>query len=327
MASSIPKELQRASILHSLITDNISEIFRKTPENPLKYTEIYAEVEQRIRNILKKDGDLQAGLAFPVGISVNHVAAHDSCLGSPDERFVLPSDIIKLDVGIHNSGYIIDCARTFVKSPRFEQWNPLIEATKEATTSVIRDIRPDSRIIEISGQIQEIIGSFEISGASIQGMVGIGGHNLKPYIVHAGQLIPCRTKGTPGSGKIQVGQYAIETFASTGSGDTIDIPGIPCSHFMIPRESRNDPNLSRNENLFLRKIWETRKSLPFSQIEAERIPEFNKMLLRKLIMKDKISSFAALGDKVGTMTSQYENTIWVGEEKTYNMSEDSFGGI
>lgn len=51
--------------------------------------------------------------AFVIGISINHIIAHDS-YHPANLKKLFPGDFIKIDVGLIEQGNIIDCARTFV---------------------------------------------------------------------------------------------------------------------------------------------------------------------------------------------------------------------
>ena len=51
--------------------------------------------------------------AFPIGISINHIIAHDSFHES-NIKYLKKGDFIKIDVGFIENGNIIDSARTFI---------------------------------------------------------------------------------------------------------------------------------------------------------------------------------------------------------------------
>ena len=70
----------------------------------LSYLDIVKKIELKILN----DG---AGLAFPVNISINEIAAHFS--PKHNDRFIFQKgDVVKLDIGAHIDGYIADTAIT-----------------------------------------------------------------------------------------------------------------------------------------------------------------------------------------------------------------------
>jgi methionyl aminopeptidase len=97
----------------------------------------------------------QRGIAFPTGVSLNHVAAHYT--PNPGDNTVLSyGDVMKVDFGTQingvrcaagrrtlqcsdcmfgGAGRIIDCAWTVAFDPQFD---PLLESVKEATNQGIR---------------------------------------------------------------------------------------------------------------------------------------------------------------------------------------------
>ena len=52
-----------------------------------------------------------AGLAFPLNLSFNEDAAHDTA-SADEHRFFSEGDVVKLDLGVHLEGYIADTAVT-----------------------------------------------------------------------------------------------------------------------------------------------------------------------------------------------------------------------
>ncbi len=62
------------------------------------------EVATFVEDMIQNEG---FGVAFPVNISLNEAAAHDT--PSPDDtRTFAPGDMVKLDIGVHLDGYIAD---------------------------------------------------------------------------------------------------------------------------------------------------------------------------------------------------------------------------
>jgi len=55
--------------------------------------------------------DAGAGLAFPLNVSRNEDAAHDTA-SRGDERVFERGDVVKIDLGVHIEGRIADCATT-----------------------------------------------------------------------------------------------------------------------------------------------------------------------------------------------------------------------
>ena len=98
-------------------------------------------------------------MGFPTGVSVNHIAAHYTP-NPHDTRCLHYGDVLKLDFGAQVNGYIIDSAFTVAFHPQFD---PLIQATREATYAGIRESGLGARVGEIGGVIEEVINSFEVT--------------------------------------------------------------------------------------------------------------------------------------------------------------------
>jgi methionyl aminopeptidase len=83
----------------------------------------------------------KAGIAFPTGCSLNHVAAHytpnygdktklkaDGNCGffeietfKPMLKHFMYVDVMKIDFGVHIAGRIIDCAWTWAPDPKYKK--------------------------------------------------------------------------------------------------------------------------------------------------------------------------------------------------------------
>ncbi|MCC9553030.1 M24 family metallopeptidase, partial [Campylobacter jejuni] len=75
--------------------------------------------------MIEEDG-LKAGIAFPTGCSLNHVAAHYTP-NAGDDTVLQYGDVMKLDFGIHVNGHIIDSALTIAFDPKYDN---LLQAVK-----------------------------------------------------------------------------------------------------------------------------------------------------------------------------------------------------
>ncbi|MFA7153418.1 MAG: M24 family metallopeptidase [Methanoregulaceae archaeon] len=61
-----------------------------------------------VEELIEREG---AGVAFPLNVSRNEDAAHDTA-SAGDERLFETGDLVKLDLGVHLEGYIADTATT-----------------------------------------------------------------------------------------------------------------------------------------------------------------------------------------------------------------------
>ena len=129
------------------------------------------EVAEQIENKIKELGGKPA---FPVGLSVNSMAAHDSPLLN-DSRVFRKRDIVKLDMGAHVNGKIADTACTIEIGTKDN--TKLIEASEEALNNAIKAVQPGIYVSELGRVIQETITAYGFSPVR-----NLSGHLIKEYI-------------------------------------------------------------------------------------------------------------------------------------------------
>ncbi|XP_027164685.1 methionine aminopeptidase 2B-like [Coffea eugenioides] len=173
-------------------------------------------LENTVRKLISENG-LQAGIAFPTGCSLNWVAAHWTP-NSGDKTVLQYDDVMKLDFGTHIDGHIVDSAFTVAFNPMFD---PLLEASREATNTGIKEAGIDVRLCDVGAAIQEVMESYEveINGKvyQVKSIRNLNGHGIGSYQIHAGKSVPIVKGGE--QTKMEEGEfYAIETFGSTGDG-------------------------------------------------------------------------------------------------------------
>ena len=146
--------------------------------------------------------------SFPLNVSINHVAAHYT--SPPDDQLVIQKgDVVKLDLGTHVDGFIADTALTvdLGKNP------DLVKASIEATEAATDLIRPGTNTRDLGAIIEDII-----TGYDLRPIVNLSGHLVERYVVHGHKTVPLT--GKKGGDIVEEGDiFAIETFASTGSGE------------------------------------------------------------------------------------------------------------
>lgn len=81
----------------------------------MKIMDICNEIEACNRRLIEANG-LEAGIAFPTGASINHVAAHYTP-NIGDETVLQYGDVMKIDYGSHIRGLMTDCAFTVAFDP------------------------------------------------------------------------------------------------------------------------------------------------------------------------------------------------------------------
>jgi len=296
------KDLREAAIIHKKARQYI-----QTKIKPgMKIFDICNELESKVIELCGEN-TLSRGMGFPTGISINEIAAHDSA-NPNDKRVLKRDDICKIDFGVHVNGNIIDSAFTVCFNHKFE---PIIKATQDGTWTGIKLSGPDARLYEISEGIQEAIESYEYNNKPIKAICNLGGHNIEPYKIHAGKLV----LGAPHESidkniKMKVGEcYAIETFASTGTGYVKNDRSRPCNHYMRKYNPPRVPFKLKSTKKLYNYIQKERTSLPFC---TRWIPQNSSSGLNDLINKGILEEYPPLIDP-NSLTSQWEHTIYLHE--------------
>ena len=162
-------------------------------------TEIAENIENSTRALTEhpglEEGDaMKGGVGFPTGLNINHIAAHYSPNAGNKVVFT-EKDVMKVDIGVHLNGHIVDSAFTIAFDHKFDN---LLTAVKEATNTGVREAGIDVRVGDIGAAIQETMESYEIEldGKTypIKSIRNLNGHDIIPYSIHGGKSVPYRQK-------------------------------------------------------------------------------------------------------------------------------------
>ena len=101
--------------------------------------EIAESVEDSVRALtghpgLEEGDSLKGGMGFPLGLSINNCAAHYNP-NAGNKMVLQQGDVLKVDIGSHINGRIVDSAFTMSFDPVYD---PLLQAVKDATNAGIR---------------------------------------------------------------------------------------------------------------------------------------------------------------------------------------------
>nr|XP_027202778.1 methionine aminopeptidase 2B-like [Dermatophagoides pteronyssinus] len=291
----------------------------------LEFLEFVQKLEAKSKKLISAKG-LKSGWGFPTGVSLNECAAHYTPnYGDPVMKFSQNS-IVKVDFGVHVDGYIIDSAFSVAFDEKFD---PLIQATKEATAEGVKMAGIDQCIDDIGASIEEIISSFEMEVGGkmvpIKPIENLSGHNIEPYRIHAKKSVPLvQTYNHERMHENEI--YAIETFATTGSGTVVSAG--TCSHYSLNydmlRHQLPGHSMASARQL-LREIHTKFGTLPFCRRWLDDFGMTKHLLpLKALVMANIALDFPPLNDVYGSFTSQTEHTILLHKEckEVLSMSDD-----
>jgi methionyl aminopeptidase len=249
----------------------------------------YLEVVESIETQVKEEG---AELAFPLNLSLNEDAAHDTA--SPnDARLFARGDVAKLDLGVQIDGYIADTATTVDLGNNAL----LLEASEQALEAALKAIRPGVSAGEIGAAVQN-----EIESRGYRPIANLTGHGLDRYILHRPPTIP--NVGVNGGVVIEEGMvFAIEPFATTGSGHV----GEKIRKEIYSQISQKPVRIPAARAIL--NTVKDRHGLPF----ARRWLNDKKMdiALSALVRSHILHVYPVLSDIPGSLVSQHEHTVIV----------------
>jgi len=250
------------------------------------------EVVEAVESRVREEG---AGLAFPLNLSLNEDAAHDTATPG-DTRTFRKGDMVKLDLGVQLDGYIADTAATVDLGD-----HPLlVEASREALEAAIGRVRPGVTTGELGAVIQQ-----EIEGRGYRPVANLTGHGLDRYRIHAPPTIP--NIAIQGGAVLQEGMaFAIEPFASTGTGMVSDAPRIQIFQQIAEKPVR----LAAAREILAR--VKDRNGLPFARrwLDGSRV----EIGLATLVRAAVLHAYPVLHDRPGSLVSQAEHTLIVTAE-------------
>jgi len=279
-------------ILAGTIAKQVSEYSKTIIKKDIPLIEIAEKIESKII-------ELKAKPAFPVNLSIDNIAAHYTPSYNDE---TLAHGLLKIDMGVHVDGWIADTAFS-IDLENSDENKKLIQASEQALENAIKIFKQGINLNEIGKIISQTI---EAKGFSP--VINLGGHGLDKYDAHTEPFIPnIQDKSNT---ILEKGLYAIEPFATTGSGKIHD--GKPSGIYELISEKNVRSPIAREVLNFIIEEYQT---LPFCS--RWLVKEFSTKALiglKQLEDNGNLHSFAQLVESREAKVSQAEHTILVGEE-------------
>jgi len=265
-----------------------------------------AEVLNLIENTEKKIVELGGGWAFPVNVSINNIAAHYTSPIKDDALTIKEGDIVKIDLGVHIDGYIVDTAFT-VSFNDDKSLENIIQATEVALEAAKMMAKPKINTKELGKKIEDIIKGFKFNPIK-----ELGGHQIERWTVHGKKRLP--ELGTQGGDIMEEGEvFAIEIFASTGEG-TVHNTKNSYIYELNPYAGRV-PLRRKTSKQILGHINKNFKTLPFAERWLAKDFRMGVMFgLQELVQQGKIHVHYVLAEQKGEFVAQSEQTILITED-------------
>lgn len=256
------------------------------------------EIAEKIEGYILSRG---AHPAFPVNISINEVAAHYSP-AIDDQSRIPPGALVKIDVGVHVDGYIVDAAVTV---PLDKKWVPLVETAREALRAALAVMRHNTPVNDVARSIAR-----EIEMRGFSPVRNLTGHMIDRFLLHAGKTLPNVPDAGYSKVKIFSGEvYAVEPFATTGRGYVVEKGASHIYRIVSVKKVKTGGAI----NEYLEILWKEFKSLPFSE---RWLPRLGITLedLHQLVKAGRVYHYPRLIESSGGLVSQFEDTALVLEE-------------
>ncbi|MEM0348381.1 MAG: type II methionyl aminopeptidase [Zestosphaera sp.] len=247
--------------------------------------------------------------AFPVNISVNEIAAHDTPYVG-DTRIISEDSVVKIDIGVHVSGFIADTAITITFSDKAIK---LVEATEEALHKALASVGSGTPINVVGRVVEAVARKY---GFNV--IKNLTGHSLDRYLIHTGEIIPNYftrlALGRLSNGKA----YAIEPFLTSGKGYVEEIKSSTYI-YALNTGFRHYKQVTEEEMSLIKTAYEKFKTLPMCERWlAKEFSDLSKLrsLLQNLTRKSILTSYPVLREVSGNLVAQFEETILVLGNKT-----------
>lgn len=266
-----------------------------------------AKVLDLANHIEKKIYDLGGRPAFPVNLSMNDTAAHDTPSWN-DERKA--EGLLKVDIGVHVDGYVADTAISFdLENSSLNK--KLIEAAQSGLKEALLVAEKKGRMNDIGKAVHD-----EVVKHGFVPIVNLSGHSIERYDLHAGVTVPNYANGD--NEKMDLGLYAIEPFTTNGSGKVRD--GRPSGIYQIQKEASVRDNFAREVLAF---IIEEYSTLPFASrwIHA-KFGTRGLLALRQIQAAGILHEYAQLVETGKGIVAQAEHTVLVTKDKVVVTTRD-----
>lgn len=269
--------------------------------------------------------------AFPIGISINNIIAHDSY--HPEHIiFFKKGDYIKVDFGIEEEGHIIDSARTFEYGET--EISKSISDCKEIVEKIEEYIKSEyEKNQSILIQKISILTNLQIIQKGYNSLDYLGGHTIEKGCVHGKKLILNKplsqlpeecSKYIDKTAVLKNGEmFAIEVYIPNlkSNGTMVQNRKLPVTHFEIDKDFKINL-LNVKEREIFQSLKVKTKNLPYEYHIHEY---YDKKIIKSLLNKEAIITHLPLEwiDNLNNIKYvQYEDCYIIKDDKVINLTRN-----
>lgn len=249
---------------------------------------------------------LEGACAFPVNVCINNTAAHYTSPIKEDELMIADGDIVKVDLGVHVEGYIVDTAFSVSLNDSKELEN-IIQSTEVAVDAAKMMAKPGINTRDIGAKVEDIVKGFGYNPIK-----ELGGHQIERWTVHGKKSLP--ELGNQRGDEMEAGDvFAVEIFSSTGEG-SVHNTKYSYIYELNPYVGRV-PLRRKASKQVLGFINKNYKTLPFA--ERWLAKEFKMGVifgLQELAQQGKLQVHYVVAENKGVYVAQTEQTILITED-------------
>ncbi len=278
-----------------LLAGKIASEVKKYARSFIKKNMLLLEIAEKIET---KIIELGGKPAFPVNTSINDVAAHYTPF---HDDVSIAKGLLKVDLGVHVDGYVADTAFS-IDLENSKENQDLIKASEQALENAIKILKEKIKVSEIGKIIEETI-----SSKGFQPVINLSGHQIEHYDLHAGLTIPNIDDGR--LDVLKKGLYAIEPFATNGSGKVRDGKSSGIYQLVNLKTPR-----SSDARKILKYISEEYESLPFcSRWIVKKFGAKALFTMKQLEEFGNLHQYSQLVESGNGIVAQAEHTILIDE--------------
>lgn len=233
--------------------------------------------------------------AFPVNISIGSVAAHYT--PTYRDKNVFPErGLVKVDLGVHIDGYIVDTAITIDLSG---EYRTIVDAAREALERALARVSPGVSFKDIGRIVEETAKKYMLKPVR-----NLSGHRIDRYKIHAGESIPNYPESLVPWRFREGGVYAIEPFITSGAG-LVSEERLVTIYSVKKAKARS----SGEEARILREAVARFKGLPFCSRWLSDLGGNVDSILEALRSKGALHPYPVLVEVSGAQVAQFEETV------------------
>ncbi len=249
-----------------------------------------------LAELIERDITRQGALpAFPVGLALNNAVAYHTPNSATNE-VLQAGDLLKVDVGAHVCGYIVDTAVTWEIGATSHA--PLIRAAERALTSALALMREGVTACSIARHLERCAvreGLWHVCNSH--------GHSIERFTLHGPTTVASHVRSAFYTGDVVAIEVTLAKRAKiTQAGDT-EIYSL--------RPLRDGPTLSLEAHNVYSRLQALYGTLPFSLRWIEKTGRIDCAEVRELANRGGLVSYSPLIEAQGRSVVHVERTVFV----------------